>query len=173
MQPTVISLGVDNVIMLFSTPTTILLLASRSHSLRKWGGITGMFGQVFWITANCQWDRWGMFLVSVFCDLVYMYTVFQYWVLPRLQRKCLGTTTYIALPGYKTISSLPYEAPIAVTGIALLQLRWSQRHRNWYSPLSKGLVVGSLGRYAGHPLHKVSFLTWFLSKVSTPQESLC
>lgn len=173
MQPTVISLGVDNAIMLFSTPTTILLLASRSNSVRRWGGLTGMFGQIFWITANCQWDRWGMFLVSVFCDLVYMYTVFQYWILPRLKCKCFSMKTYFVLPNYKTLTLLGRATPIAVTGLALLQLRWSERHRNWYSPLAKGLTVGSLGTYMGRPLFKVSFVTWFLSKLGAPQESVC
>jgi hypothetical protein len=83
VSPHVINATVDNILMVVSTPTTITLLASNNPKLRRWSGLTGMFGQIFWITSNCTWERWGMCVVSSYMALIYVRSFFTYWLLPH------------------------------------------------------------------------------------------
>lgn len=55
-------------------------LISRKEKWKRWGYITNLIGQPFWIYVTYIQEQWGMFALSIF----YVYTCFQgiyfYWI---------------------------------------------------------------------------------------------
>lgn len=71
---------IANIVMVTTTPIAIAAGFDHRDKIRKWGSVFGLIGQVFWIPANCGWDRWGMFSVSIFMALVYMRSFNHFWL---------------------------------------------------------------------------------------------
>lgn len=80
----IISQQVDNLVILIGTPLTITLLASRDDKYRRWGGFSGIIAQVFNTAMNASWSRWGAFIVSVYCGLLYVRSAYMYWIKHRV-----------------------------------------------------------------------------------------
>lgn len=78
----VVNAFIDNLVMFFGTPFTIFFATRKHDNLRRWGGPVGCFVQVFYITANCSWERWGQLGPSVLCAALYAETVHRYWIKP-------------------------------------------------------------------------------------------
>ena len=53
------------VMILILSLTSIILLTSKSESVKRWGSVAGLCSQPFWLYATWNADQGGMFLLSI------------------------------------------------------------------------------------------------------------
>lgn len=67
-------------IIVFSSCITIWLLANPGDiEVARWGFLTGLVGQPFWIVSTIRKRQWGIFLVTLFYTGVFVKGLLQYW----------------------------------------------------------------------------------------------
>ena len=57
----------------------IWLLAKKRRSVQRWGYVTGLASEPFWIYASFTADQWGILLVSLWWTVCYLVGIWNHW----------------------------------------------------------------------------------------------
>ncbi len=69
------------VVIAISSCVTIFFLSHLGNiELAKWGFLTGLVGQPFWLVSTVRKSQWGMFAVSVFYTWQFLDGVMRFWM---------------------------------------------------------------------------------------------
>lgn len=63
--------------------SAIFLISFKDTRLRRWGYISGLLSQPFWLWATWDAGQWGIFALTVFYTYSWAQGIWNHWVRPE------------------------------------------------------------------------------------------
>ena len=67
------------IIILFFGTLTIFLLAQK-NKWQRWGYITGLIQEPFWVITSTVNKQWGIFVLAIVYSLCFMLGIYNHWM---------------------------------------------------------------------------------------------